>query len=114
MQTATAIDALLSDARQELPGLRLLTDVVDREAYRLDETAYLAAGLPGAVALPEDTDQVATLLRLAARHRVPVVPRGEGTGLSGGAAGIEGALTIARSEERRVGKEGRSRWAAYR
>ena len=95
MQTAIAIDALLSDARQELPGLRLLTDVIDREAYRLDETAYLAAGLPGAVALPTDTAEVATLLRLASRHRVPVVPRGAGTGLSGGAAGIEGALTIA-------------------
>ena len=66
MQTATAIDALLSDARRELPALRLLTDVVDREAYRLDETAYLAAGLPGAVALPESTGEVATLLRL--RH----------------------------------------------
>ena len=34
--------------------LRLLTDDVDREAYRLDETAYLDAGLPGAVALPAD------------------------------------------------------------
>ena len=34
-------------------------------------------------------------MRLASRHRVPVVPRGAGTGLSGGAAGIDGALTIA-------------------
>jgi len=95
MQTATALDALLTDARAELAGIRLLTDEVDREAYRLDETAYLAAGLPGAVALPADTAEVATLMRLASRHRVPVVPRGAGTGLSGGAAGIDGALTIA-------------------
>ena len=36
-----------------------------------------------------------TLLRLATERRVPVVPRGAGSGLSGGAAGIEGALTIA-------------------
>ena len=49
MQTATAIDALLDDARRELPDLRILTDVADRESYRLDETAYLEAGLPGAV-----------------------------------------------------------------
>jgi glycolate oxidase len=95
MQTATALDALLTDARGELPGLRILVDEIDREAYRLDETAYLAAGLPGAVALPAETAEVAGLMRLAARHRVPVVPRGAGTGLSGGAAGIEGALTIA-------------------
>jgi glycolate oxidase len=102
MQTATAIDALLDDARRELPELRLLTDVADRESYRLDETAYLEAGLPGAVALPGSTDEVAALMRLAARHRVPVVPRGAGTGLSGGAAGIEGALTIALTRMNRI------------
>jgi glycolate oxidase len=102
MQTATAIDALLDDARRELPELRLLTDVADRESYRLDETAYLEAGLPGAVALPASTDEVAALMRLAARHRVPVVPRGAGTGLSGGAAGIEGALTIALTRMNRI------------
>jgi len=102
MQTATSIDALLDDARRELPELRLLTDVADRESYRLDETAYLDAGLPGAVALPASTDEVAALVRLAARHRVAVVPRGAGTGLSGGAAGIEGALTIALTRMNRI------------
>jgi glycolate oxidase len=102
MQLATTIDALLADVRGELPELRLLTDVVDREAYRLDETAYLTAGLPGAVALPTETGEVAALLRLASRHRVPVVPRGAGTGLSGGAAGIEGALTIALHRMNRI------------
>jgi glycolate oxidase len=102
MQTATGIDALLAGVRAELPGLRVLTDDVDREAYRLDETAYLSAGLPGAVALPTSTDEVAALLRLASGHRVPVVPRGAGTGLSGGAAGIEGALTIALTRMNRI------------
>jgi glycolate oxidase len=90
-----ALTAFLADVRSEIPDLRLLTDAADREAYRLDETAYLAAGLPGAVALPSSTAEVSTLLRIASRHRVPVVPRGAGTGLSGGAAGIEGAVTIA-------------------
>jgi glycolate oxidase len=102
MQTATAIDALLAEVREQLPSLRLLTDDVDREAYRLDETAYLSAGLPGAVALPTETAEVATLLRLASRHGVAVVPRGAGTGLSGGAAGIEGALTIAVTRMSRI------------
>jgi glycolate oxidase len=102
MHTATAIDALVDDARRELPELRLLTDVTDREGYRLDETAYLTAGLPGAVALPASTEEVAALLSLASRHRVPVVPRGAGTGLSGGAAGIEGALTIAVTRMNRI------------
>jgi glycolate oxidase len=97
-----ALEALLDDARAELPDVRLLTDASDRESYRLDETAYLAAGLPGAVALPASTADVAGLLRLASRHRVAVVPRGAGTGLSGGAAGIEGALTIALTRMHRI------------
>ena len=75
--------------------MRLLTDPGDRESYRNDETAYLHPGLPGAVALPTETAQVSELLRLASEFRVPVVPRGAGSGLSGGATGIEGGLTIA-------------------
>ena len=89
------IGPLIDAARRQLPELRLLTDPLDREAYRTDETAYLKGEVPGAVALPTETAQVAALVRLAAEHLVPIVPRGAGTGLSGGAAGIDGALTIA-------------------
>jgi len=95
-------EALLVAIRATLPDLRLLTDETDRESYRNDETAYLHAGLPLAVALPESTAEVAALVRLAAEHRVPVVPRGAGSGLSGGAAGIEGGLTIALTRMNRV------------
>jgi glycolate oxidase len=94
--------ALLAAIRTELPGVRLLVEPSDRESYRNDETAYLSAGLPLAVALPESTTEVAALLRLASAQRVPVVPRGAGSGLSGGAAGIEGGLTIALTRMTRV------------
>lgn len=97
-----ALDALIADLRAALADVRLLTDATDREAYRLDETAYLAAGLPGAVVFPADTAEVSTILRLASRHRVAVVPRGAGTGLSGGAAGIEGALTLVLTRMNRI------------
>ncbi len=85
----------LDAVRSALPEMRLLEDETDRESYRNDETAYLKAGLPLAVALPTATAEVATLVKLAAEHRIPIVPRGAGSGLSGGAAGIEGGLTIA-------------------
>ena len=93
---------LVAAIRATLPGVRLLVEAVDREAYRNDETAYLSAGLPLAVALPETTAEVSTLVRLAAAERIPVVPRGAGSGLSGGAAGIEGGLTIALTRMSRV------------
>jgi glycolate oxidase len=97
-----AVDGLIAEIRAELPAVRLLIDPVDREPYRLDETAYLHADLPAAVALPTETAEVAGLLRLATKHRVPVVPRGAGSGLSGGAAGLEGALTIALTRMDRI------------
>jgi glycolate oxidase len=89
------LSAFLDDIRQRLPDLRLLTDEIDRESYRRDETAHFAPGLPLAVALPTSVGEVSQIMRLATEHRVPVVPRGAGTGLSGGSAGIEGALTVA-------------------
>ncbi|MBM4407677.1 MAG: FAD-binding protein [Chloroflexi bacterium] len=93
---------LLDAIRATLPGLRLLTDETDRESYRKDETPYLATGLPLGVVLPETTAEVSAVMRLAHEHRVAVVPRGAGTGLSGGAAGIEGALTIAFTRMNRI------------
>ena len=56
---------------------------------------YLPAGLPGAVALPTETAEVVEIVRVCAEFDVPIVPRGAGSGLSGGAAGIDGALTVA-------------------
>jgi glycolate dehydrogenase FAD-linked subunit len=94
--------ALLRAIAARLPALRLLSDEVDRESYRRDETAYLPTGLPLAVALPDTAAQVAELVRLCGQFDVPIVPRGAGTGLSGGAAGIEGALTIAFTRMDRV------------
>ena len=88
-------DPLLDAIRARLPDVRLLTDELDRESYRYDETAYLPAGLPRAVALPTTTAQVAALVRICTERGVPIVPRGAGSGLSGGSAGIDGALTIA-------------------
>ena len=96
MLATTAVSAPVIEAiRARIPGLRLLTDEIDRESHRNDETPFLHGGLPGAVALPTETTQVAELVRICAEYGVPIVPRGAGTGLSGGAVGIEGGLTIA-------------------
>ncbi len=71
-----------------------LTDAADTEAYRWDETEYMHPGMPLGVAFPASTADVSTIMRLATEHRVPVVPRGAGSGLSGGAIAVEGALTV--------------------
>jgi glycolate oxidase len=96
------VAGFLDDLRSRLPQLRLLTDETDRESYRRDETAHFEPGLPLAVALPASTDEVAGVVQCAAAHGVPIVPRGAGSGLSGGSAGIEGALTVAFTRMNRI------------
>ena len=50
---------------------------------------------PLAVVLPKSTEQVAAIVKAASRHQVPVIPRGAGTGLSGGAIAHLGGVVIA-------------------
>src|SRR6266700_1947471 len=54
----------------------------------------IAGALPEAVVLPADRDQVVRVVRLAAHHAIPVVPRGAGTGLSGGAVTLKGGIAL--------------------
>lgn len=49
---------------------------------------------PHVVVLPTSAEQVAAVVRLAARAGVPIVPRGAGTGLSGGATPMQGGIVI--------------------
>ena len=77
-----------------LPDGRVITDPDIIEAYRRDETAAVAPGQPRCVVSARSTDEVTATMRWASAHRVPVVPRGGGSGLAGGAAGIDGCVML--------------------
>ena len=83
-ETPSGGDPLVAAIAARLPGLRVLAEAIDRESYRLDETPYLHPGLPRAVVFPTSTADVVELVRIAGELGVPIVPRGAGTGLSGG------------------------------
>jgi glycolate oxidase len=85
---------LVEQLRARLPELRLLTESADTESFRFDETAFLRAGVPLAVCFPTSTADVQEIVRLCIAAGVPIVARGAGTGLSGGAVAVEGALTM--------------------
>jgi glycolate dehydrogenase FAD-linked subunit len=57
---------------------------------------------PGLVVLPGSTEEVAEVIRLAREANLPIVPRGSGTGLSGGALPVEGGVVIALSRMKRI------------
>jgi glycolate oxidase len=85
---------IIDRIRVALPGCGLLVAPSDTESYRHDATEYVESGEPLAVAFPRSTEEVAGLVRLAADHGVPLVPRGAGTGLSGGAVAVQGAISV--------------------
>jgi glycolate oxidase len=57
---------------------------------------------PAIVVLPASTDEVAACVRLACEAGMPIVPRGAGTGLSGGALPVEGGIIIGTSRMTRI------------
>src|SRR5207237_7392284 len=57
---------------------------------------------PDAVVLPESTADVAALARFCHEHAVPIVPRGAGTGLSGGAIPAEGGVVVSFARMARI------------
>ncbi|HET9898787.1 MAG TPA: FAD-linked oxidase C-terminal domain-containing protein [Streptosporangiaceae bacterium] len=84
----------IGELARELPGEVLVVDPDLMEGYRRDRADLVAAGKPVAVARPVTTAQVSEIMRWASRHGVTVVPRGAGTGLSGGANAIDGCVVI--------------------
>jgi glycolate dehydrogenase FAD-linked subunit len=70
------------------------TDQEILESYRFDQSGFGTAGKPRALARPRHTSDVARVLRFAHEHRVPVVPQGARTGLSGGANAVDGAILL--------------------
>ena len=81
----------------------VLTSPDSLEAYSHDETAGLRFA-PEVVARVSSVEQVSAILQLAQRERVPVTPRGAGTGLSGGAVPAHGHL-IWRKRKKAIGPE---------
>lgn len=85
---------LIAELTAALPAGTVLTDPDLRRSHQDDQAGLCPSGLPAVVVRPQETAQVAAAVRIAARHRVPVVPQGARTGLAGGANAGEGALVL--------------------
>jgi glycolate oxidase len=100
-QQAGNRDRLVRDLQQILPADAVLHQPEDLRPYECDGlSAYRQ--LPMLVALPETIDQVQAILRLCSQLAVPVVARGAGTGLSGGALPHEQGLLLSLAKFRNI------------
>lgn len=71
---------------------RVVTEPLEQYLYSKD--AGVRRGAPVLVVIPETTEEVVEIVRMAARHGEPIVARGAGTGLVGGAVPIEGGIML--------------------
>ena len=87
-------DSLISALAAALSPQALVTDPAVTESYRYDRAATAQPGRPIAVVRAADTADVQATLKVASQFAVPVVTRGAGTGLSGGATAVDGGITL--------------------
>ncbi len=86
----------------QLPTGTVVTDPDILVSYRQDRAFDPDAGTPLAVVRPARTEEVQTVLRWAGEHRIAVVPRGMGTGLSGGATALDGGIVLSTEKMRDI------------
>jgi glycolate oxidase len=84
---------VIADLIQLLGKEHVLTETEDLIPYGFDGTPTLKQR-PRAVVFPGTTADVAGVVRIAGRNKVPIVPRGSGTGLSGGSLPVPGGIVV--------------------
>jgi glycolate oxidase len=95
------VETLVSHFRREL-GDSVSTEPADLAAARADRSGKVSATAPLAVVAATSIADVQTTMRLATEHRIPVVTRGAGTGLAGGAIGGDGEIVLTTLKMNRI------------
>jgi glycolate oxidase len=93
---------LIERLREGLPADAVLTDPDITASYAHDMASFSAAGTPAAVVLPRTTEEVRHVMRTATALRVPVVPQGARTGLSGAANASDGCVVLSLTRMNRI------------
>lgn len=95
--------AVLQGLQSLLPATNIITDDAGLRPYETDGLTAIRE-MPWVVVLPETEAQVAAVVRCCAEHGVPVIPRGAGTGLSGGARPHAQGVVLGLSKMARIEK----------
>jgi glycolate oxidase len=97
---STASVAILDELRSVIGSEHVRTDDASRTLYGTDA---LKRGHPAdVVVFPGSTEDVAAIVRICAAHRVPIVPRGAGTGYTGGAVPTAGGVVLSLERMNRI------------
>lgn len=83
---------LQKDVAEIVGEENVYSDITDKLAHSYDATRQ--EFLPDLVVYVENTEQIAALVQLANKEKIPVIPRGAGSGFSGGALAIQGGIVL--------------------
>lgn len=102
ISVVTELNQSLVDELVSICGkTHVLATADERTSYGSDETEDLHF-MPAVVVFPGSADEIASVLKLANRNRIPVTPRGAGTGLSGGALPVNGGIVLCTERLNRI------------
>ncbi|MCR5979405.1 FAD-binding protein [Gordonia jinghuaiqii] len=91
-----------SSLAADLPDGMVVIDPDILAGYRQDRAADPTAGTPLALVRPTTTAEVQAAVRWCADNRVPIITRGAGTSLSGGATAVDGAIMLSTEKMREI------------
>ena len=92
--------ALIRELREIVGDSYVLIEKEDVIVYEQDGSILQA--MPEIVVLPANVEQVSSVIRAARKAKVPIVPRGSGTGLAGGAVPAEGGVLLSLARLNRI------------
>ena len=92
---------LLADLRRILSPERVISDPSELYVYDCDGFT-IARSTPGAVVFPVNTDEVVQVMKLLAERDVQIVPRGSGTGLTGGCVAFENGVVVSTARMNKI------------
>ena len=92
---------LLQELKAFLKIEQIITDMSSIQVYQRDGLSGYS-GIPGMVLLPESENDIVKIVKICSKHDTPVVTRGAGTGLSGGAVPTEGSIVLSTSRLNKI------------
>ncbi|MEE9365812.1 MAG: FAD-linked oxidase C-terminal domain-containing protein [Dehalococcoidales bacterium] len=92
--------SIIKDLAKIVGKENVLADLKDLLAYSYDAT--LRQGMPDVIVFPRSTEHVSAIMKLSHREKIPVVPRGFGTNVSGGTIPLKGGIIVETSRMNRI------------
>src|SRR5262245_23075370 len=94
-------ELLISDLRRLLPAERVMIDPAELFVYESDGFT-IAKSRPAAVVFPTSVQEIVEIVKVLEKHDAQIVPRGSGTGLTGGCVAFENGVVVSVAKMNRI------------